>query len=143
DSPCSVAVAPDGSLYILEAHYVRWISPDGIIATVVGHPAAADPYPSDGTPALQSELWYVGGMALGSDQTLYVTSNYPAYRNSGPRVLRTQATMPGFTLHDIAIPASDGNLLYQFDPSGRHLRTLDALTGVALYTFAYDPAGRL
>jgi RHS repeat-associated protein len=142
--PWSVAVAPDGSLYILEARRVRWVGPDRIIATVVGHPANLGAYAGDGTPALQTGLFEAQGMALGPDQTLYISSNYQTHNGlAGPRILRTQATMPGFAYHDIAIPSSDGNQLYQFDPSGRHLRTLDALTGVALYTFAYDPAGRL
>ena len=44
---------------------------------------------------------------------------------------------------DIALPSQDGSEVYQFNPQGRHLRTLDALTGVPLYTFAYDTAGRL
>ena len=33
--------------------------------------------------------------------------------------------------------------MYEFDVTGRHLRTVDALTGVALLTFAYDAASRL
>ncbi len=143
NGPVSVAVAPDGSLYIGEDRRVRWVGPDGIIATVVGHPANDGAYSGDGTPALQTGLYNAQGIALGQDRTLYVASNYASHNGGGPRLLRTQATMPGFAYHDIAIPSSDGNQLYQFDPSGRHLRTLDALTGVALYTFAYDPSGRL
>ena len=110
---------------------------------MVGHPTNNGEYPGDGTPALQTELSEGGAIALGPDGTLYVSSNYPRFGGSRPLVIRTKATMPGFTYHDIAIPSSDGNQLYRFDPSGRHLRTLDALTGAALYTFAYDPAGRL
>jgi YD repeat-containing protein len=51
--------------------------------------------------------------------------------------------MPSFSLQDFAIPSSDGTQIFQFDRYGRHARTLDALTGVALYTFAYDTDGRL
>lgn len=41
------------------------------------------------------------------------------------------------------LPAEDGAELFVFDPSGRHLRTLDALTGATLVRFEYDAAGRL
>ena len=51
--------------------------------------------------------------------------------------------MPGVSVSDVLIPSEDGQELYQFTSSGRHLRTLDALTGAVLYQFAYDAAGRL
>jgi RHS repeat-associated protein len=34
-------------------------------------------------------------------------------------------------------------LLYRFDANGRHLQTVDALTGSVLREFVYDPSGRL
>ena len=36
-----------------------------------------------------------------------------------------------------------GGLLYRFGATGRHISTLDTLTGATLYAFAYDGAGRL
>lgn len=39
--------------------------------------------------------------------------------------------------------ADDGSEIYEFTASGRHTRTLDALTGATRYTFSYDPSGRL
>ena len=42
-----------------------------------------------------------------------------------------------------AIASTDGRQLYRFDANGRHLSTVDALTGATLYTFGYDSAGRL
>jgi len=41
------------------------------------------------------------------------------------------------------IAAEDGSELYVFSGSGRHLRTLDALTGGVLYEFTYDAKGWL
>src|SRR5206468_7035164 len=37
----------------------------------------------------------------------------------------------------------DGSQLYIFDLDGRHLQTLDALTGAVLFEFGYDAGGRL
>ena len=42
-----------------------------------------------------------------------------------------------------AVASYDGRLAYVFDARGRHLRTVDALLGITLLTFAYDTAGRL
>jgi RHS repeat-associated protein len=42
-----------------------------------------------------------------------------------------------------AIPTYDGLQAYVFDAAGRHVRTVDALLGTTLVTFAYDTAGRL
>ncbi len=44
---------------------------------------------------------------------------------------------------DFLVASEGGEEVYVFDPQGRHLRTLHAMTGVSLYTFAYDSQGRL
>ena len=41
------------------------------------------------------------------------------------------------------IPGEDGSEVYQFNSKGRHLLTLDALTGAVKYQFTYDGSGRL
>lgn len=41
------------------------------------------------------------------------------------------------------IPAADGSVVQEFDPRGRHLRTLHPLTGGVLRSFGYDATGRL
>ena len=51
--------------------------------------------------------------------------------------------LPGASLEDIALPSGDGNEVYRFDHTGRHLATIDTLTGATIQSFAYDGAGRL
>ena len=46
-------------------------------------------------------------------------------------------TFSGLSTGESLIPAADGNEVYVFDEDGRHLRTLDALTGGLRYRFAY------
>jgi len=41
------------------------------------------------------------------------------------------------------VPSADGSEVYEFTPDGRHLRTVDALTGTLRYAFGYDAANRL
>jgi RHS repeat-associated protein len=50
---------------------------------------------------------------------------------------------PGASILGVSIPAEDGSELYVFSGTGRHQRTLDALTGSVRYQFTYDSAGRL
>src|SRR5581483_5785744 len=59
------------------------------------------------------------------------------------RIRRVGLPFPGFSEAKLQVPSEDGRELYEFDGSGRHLRTLDALTGAVRYQFGYDSAGRL
>ena len=59
------------------------------------------------------------------------------------RIRRVSPALPGFNSNEFAIPSEDGTELYRFDPKGRHLATLNALTGATLLSFTYDAQGRL
>jgi YD repeat-containing protein len=59
------------------------------------------------------------------------------------RVRRQIPELQSFSADDVLIPSQDGAEIYQFNGNGRHERTLDALTAIAIETFAYDSAGRL
>jgi RHS repeat-associated protein len=135
--PNGVAVGPDGSLYIADTnnHRIRLVGTDGIIRTVAG--TGTQGYNGDGIPALQSQLSAPRGVAVGPDGILYIadTGNQRIRQVKGPR--------PGFGAADLLIPSDDGSEVYHFSGSGRHLRTLDALTGAVRYQFSYDSAGRL
>jgi YD repeat-containing protein len=58
-------------------------------------------------------------------------------------IRRVFSVLPTFNDSDIAIAPDDGLDLYQFDGQGRHLRTINALTGRTEFEFAYDSVGRL
>lgn len=62
-----------------------------------------------------------------------------SYRyNQGYQFFRSQASL------ETVVSSSDGLSVYEFDSvTGRHLRTLDAMTGNVLRTFGYDAEGRL
>jgi YD repeat-containing protein len=132
-----VAVGPDGSLYIADAgnNRIRRVGPDAIITTVAG--SGAQGSSGDGGPATAAQFWLMTDVAAGLDGSLYIAD---AGNN---RIRRVLSTLPGSPLNGFAIPAEDGSELYVFDSRGRHLRTLDALTGAVRYQFSYDNAGRL
>lgn len=57
---------------------------------------------------------------------------------------RRVAAIPGArAAGEIRIPSEDGRLMDVFDGKGRHLRTLDSLTGALHYRFLYDAQARL
>jgi RHS repeat-associated protein len=131
-----IAVGADGSLYIADANQViRQVNPNGIINTIVGNGSYG--YSGDGGPATQARLHLPYGVALGPDSSLYIadTNNH--------RVRRIAPALPGFSVGDIVIPSEDASEVYIFSSGGRHLRTLNALTGAVVYSFADDGGGRL
>jgi RHS repeat-associated protein len=137
-APKGVAVAPDGSLYIADCDRVRRVGGDGIITTVAGGGETSDNRTyGDGRPAKRGWLDTPDDIAIAPNGGMLV-SDWGHWR-----VRRVRVPLPGFTASDIAIPSEDGSELYQFDQTGRHLRTVDTLTRATVYSFAYDSAGRL
>ena len=130
-----VAIGPDGSLYVTDANRIRRIGSDGIINTVAGNGTGGAA--GDEGPATQGQLLVPRGVAVGPDSSLYIGDS------NNNRVRRVASPLPGFAITDILIASEDGSEVYRFDASGRHLSTLESRTGAALYTFAYDSAGRL
>jgi RHS repeat-associated protein len=136
-SPQSIAVGTDGSLYIADYqnHCIRRVGPDGLITTVAG--TGQQGYNGDGGPATAARLSHPESVAVGINGDIYITNTII------PRISRVHSTLPGITYSDYLIPSEDGTELYRFNEAGRHLQTLDALTGAVRHQFAYDAAGRL
>jgi YD repeat-containing protein len=130
-----ITVAPDGTLYFsdLDNFRIRCVVPDGTISTFAGGGDAGN----DGVPAQQAGI-FPRGLAVGPDGQLYFATT-----NSSNRVLSIAPPLPGFNSSAIVIPSADGSQFYAFDPTGRHLQTVDALTGAVIYSFGYDAAGLL
>jgi RHS repeat-associated protein len=74
-------------------------------------------------------------IAVGPEGSVYVAE--PG------RVRKISPYLPNFDGEGISIASEDGSEVYVFDPNGRHLRTLNALTNATLFQFGYDPEGRL
>ncbi|MCL6614543.1 MAG: hypothetical protein K6U03_08025 [Firmicutes bacterium] len=136
-SPTGVALGPDGSIYIADYsnHRIRRVGPDGIITTVAGTGAAG--YGGDDGPAIGAKLYYCTRITMGPDGSLYIADTY------NHRIRQVSSVFPGFTLGESAIPSEDGSQIYRFDARGRHLATIDALTGTVIHTFHYDERGLL
>ncbi|MHB1012925.1 MAG: RHS repeat domain-containing protein [Desulfobacteria bacterium] len=94
-------------------------------------------YNGENVPAGQATIWSPNGLAIGPDGSLYFSEM------GGNRVRKVGASLPGLSAGDISIASEDGSELYIFTGYGRHLRTVNALTGAVLYGFAYDANGLL
>ncbi|MBI2877240.1 MAG: hypothetical protein HYY20_10190 [Candidatus Tectomicrobia bacterium] len=129
--PEGVAVGPDGSLYIADTgnHRIRRVGPDGIITTAAG---SFGGYSGDGGPATAAKLSFPTGVAMGPDGSLYIADFW------NHRIRRVELVPPWLSADEFSIPAEDGSEIYVFDSKGRHLRTLNALTGAIRYRFTYD-----
>jgi RHS repeat-associated protein len=118
---------------------IRVVTPDGLLGTIAGGGAGVI---ADNGPARSGVVSLVGanGFALDPLGRLVVID---ASAGGDGTLRRVERELPGLTLADILIPSEDGHQVYVFDSTGRHLHTLDALTGAALLSFGYDSAGRL
>jgi RHS repeat-associated protein len=134
--PRGVAVGPEGSLYIADTSNlrIRRVVPDGIITTVAGNGTPG--FSGDGGAPTAASL-SLPRIALGPDGSWYIADV------GHSRIRRVTSTLPGFAAGDLTIPSTDGTELYRFSSYGRHLQTLNALTGAVLYQFAYNTAGLL
>lgn len=110
-----------------------WFETDGIISTYAGMPWQNGSV--NNVPATQGKFGAPFGMALSPDGDL-VVADYSSVRRLHP-------SLSGFTADQIVIPSDDGREVFVFDGDGRHLRTVDALTGSVVYSFGYDVGHRL
>ena len=134
--PSSIVVSSDGTIHVADRgnDRVRSFEPLGLISTSIG---GGEFFSGEGGPAADAVLGAPMGVAEAPDGTLYV-----AERDSD-WVEAARSTLDGFGSGDMLIPSEDGTEVYRFNRFGRHLSTLDSLTGAPRWSFGYDTQGRL
>ncbi len=143
------AFGPDGVLYLADHgnQRIRALTPDGSIVTVAGsgeevtgpfgQKLIPGGFSGDGGAATQAQLNTPTDVAVGPDGSLYILDA------GNGRVRRIGPLSSALGQSELAVPDDAGSEIYIFSPSGRHLRTLDAITGSVRYLFSYDEAGRI
>ena len=87
--------------------------------------------------AKSATLGQPSGVAVGPDGATWVSDATEG------RVYRLRSPLPEGSVGDVVIPSEDGGSAFVFDEKGRHLRTVETLTGTTVITFGYDVNGRL
>ncbi|WP_395245162.1 RHS repeat-associated core domain-containing protein [Agromyces sp. MMS24-K17] len=136
NSPRSIAVLPDGGYLFTDVftHRLRKVGTDGTISTVAGTKLTGST--GDGGLAAKAALNTPSAVAVAPDGRLLIADT----GNSRFRMIAPP--LPDTLRDDVTIASTDGSELYVFE-SGRHVRTLDAITGATRATIAYDDHGRL
>ena len=142
----ALQIEADGTLYVLDKgftvssfHSVRRITPQGVISTIAGGgaPGTATTHP-DGEPLLGVGIDF-SSIVRGPDGKLWA---FDAGNGNRLRTLGASSTIANTSASAIRVVSRDGGEVYVFQ-SGRHVQTLQALTGVVLRTFEYDSENRL
>ncbi len=142
--PYGLQVGPDGSVYFLNNAVMVWrVNPNGIVERVAGRYASSVSPPADlpadnGDP-LNAFIYAVSALAVTPDGSVFVArygnNHLPIIYNIPGRSSQQGIMTP---IGGQNIPSEDGAEVYVFGPDGRHLGTLDSLTGAAKWTFGYD-----
>jgi len=128
--PTGATVAPDGTLWVTDAGRLRHIGGSGVIATVAGG---------------GFNLPTVGGNPFdtGMSGPVRVDPNGVVYFLASPGIWRFGDTFPGFATNDFLVASEDGQEVYRFSANGRHLATVNPVTGATVYSFTYDGSNLL
>ena len=131
-----VLVTAEGEIVLADTNNgrIRLISLDGYITTIAGNGAGTSS--GDNGPPQQASFREPTVLALGKDGSIYVAD----LQASTVRRLRSPESSLGA---QVLVAAADGQEIRSFDLQGRHVATLDPLTGAPRLRFAYDAQGRL
>ena len=94
-------------------------------------------------PATDGEFPLLGSIAVSADSIYFIGRNGGNHFPSSAFIYRFSSGVPGLAIGLTQIPSEDGSEIYEFNEEGRHLRTLDALTGAVRYQFGYGSTGLL
>ncbi len=133
-----VALASGGFIFRLNCSLYQ-VDAEGISRRLVGAAANSCGYEGDTGPAAQAFL------KLGDGDIVTQTPNGTLLvADSGNyRVRAIEFAFGAKEASEIAVPSSNGDVVWVFNANGRHLRTVDALLGTTLLEFKYDAVGLL
>lgn len=134
----SLAVGANGNVYVFndwDFSMSRTRLSDATSVVIVG------PQPDENATHGFEEGGYAAGMGLGTGNFAIGPDETPYMRREGSIVaIRTPR---GFGADELMVPTEDGQQVFLFDRSGRHLETRNGRTGETLLSFGYTSNGAL
>jgi RHS repeat-associated protein len=139
-----LSITDDGTILVTENDFpyrrVRAIAPDGKVTTVAGTGGASTTPPMNGSLArtvlLSMNTTDPAMVKYGRDGNAYISLG------TNGVILKTEPLFLPSGSGEIVNPSEDGTQGYVF-AAGRHVRTVDTVTGATLLSFAYDQRGCL
>ena len=123
-----LALRSDGTLFVADSGHIRKISPQGIITTIGGG-GDFRVKDAENKPALQTDF-------TATTYDLALDLNGDLYLGDSAHVVKINLNpTPN---QELLVPNESGTEVYFFDDQGKHLKTVDSITGGILYTFNYD-----
>ena len=143
-NPTGVATGPDGEVYLRHDQpgapsnvFISRVRPDGMLEHVAGLPRGlCGGLSQNGEQATRTCIEAGRGLAVDPNGVV-------VYQDGQGQLRRVESALPGFGTSSFAVPSADGSEVWEFDADGRHLRTVDGITGVTLERFTYDAARQL
>ena len=117
-SPLPVARDSAGNIYIGEETRIRKIDPQGVITTIAGTGEPGDS--GDGGPATSAQIFFVGGIAIDSQGTLYFSQDQVKIRRIDPNGIISLVIQEAAA--GLALDAQDQ--LYMAEPNNALVRVL-------------------
>lgn len=125
-----------GNIYLSTSNSILKMDQYGRIETIVGPVFASEPA-SEGHSALRQSVNRPRAFTILPNGDFY-------YFDLDSLTIRKVVTgFPSTHTGDFVIPSRDASMVYIFNRNGRHLRTVDAVTGNTLLTFTYTENGLL
>ncbi len=145
-----LTIAPDGTLLVVDnlvtgwnatstSQAIREITPDHEVWTFAGRfDASCTPgtFCDNGGPATNVRFNNAQRISIGANGHTYIADS-PNF------IFDVHNPLPSIGSTDLSVPDGGGSILHQFDSTGRHLRTVDAVTGTVLAQMGYDANGLL
>jgi len=138
----ALTVNPNGIVYFADGEVdngrIRSVYPNGRIFTVAGGGNLDSATALSGTHATSLRLGRISALAIDD------LGNAIAGDRDHHWIIHVGEPLQNYTVEgDLLVPDKDGKQVYRFDATGRHLATLNAITGIPIHLFDYDPQGNL
>ena len=141
----SLCLDREGNIFIADLRFLRlrMINREGIIHTIAGGNIPYTPDRGDGGPAIKAFV-VPNDLCVHPDGSLYFFchGSYAAGRVDDD-IRKISSLSAKFSLNEYLVPLGNADELGCFNAQGRHLRTIDAITGAVLYQFEYGQNGLL